>query len=409
MATKATTDLQIKALAKKPGMHRVAPGLYLRVRDTGSAFWALRYTVGGKSREAGLGSYPAVSLMEATTTAGGLRLALKRDGIDPLTAKQTEQEKANGAATFKAIAADLIDAKRPGWKNLKHAGQWEATLKTFAYPTIGDLDVSAIDTEHVLAILKPIWTGKHETATRVRQRIEAVLDAASARKLRSGENPARWKGHLDKLLTAIPKVRRVKHHKAMPWQELPAFMAELRQRQSASASALQLTILTAVRTSDTTGALWHEFDLDAALWIIPAARMKAIREHRVALSAEAVALLRALPRVDGEPLVFPGARQGHPLSNMAMIEVLRGMRPERDKDGKRVTVHGFRSTFRDWVSEATNFNPEIAERALAHRGSNSTEAAYFRSDLLDRRRELMQAYADFATGKGKIINLVSAS
>jgi integrase len=403
MATKTTTDLQIRALLKKPGMHRVAPGLYLRVRDTGAAFWALRYTADGKSREAGMGSYPAVSLMEATTKAAAMRLALKRDGIDPLQAKQAEQAKASGATNFKAIAADLINAKRPGWKNLKHAGQWEATLKNFAYPTIGDLDVSAIDTEHVLAVLRPIWTEKHETATRLRQRIEAVLDAASARKLRSGENPARWKGHLDKLLTAIPKVRRVKHHKALPWQELPPFMAELRLRQSVSASALQLTILTAVRTSDATGALWHELDLDAALWIIPAGRMKATREHRVALSREAVALLRALPRVDGEPLVFPGARKGRPLSNMAMLELLRGMRPGG------FTVHGFRSTFRDWVSEDTNFNPEIAERALAHRVSNATEAAYSRSDLLDRRRVLMQSWSDFCAGNGRVIQLASAA
>ena len=403
MAAKAATDLQIKALAKKPGMHRVAPGLYLRVRDTGAAFWALRYSVDGKSREAGLGSYPAVALMEATTKATAMRLALKRDGIDPLTARQADEAKASGATTFRAIAGDLIDAKRPGWKNAKHAGQWVATLETFAYPTIGELDVSAIDTEQVLAILKPIWTAKHETATRLRQRIEAVLDAASARKLRSGENPARWKGHLDKLLTAIPKARRVQHHKALPWQELPAFMAELLQRQNVSASALQFTILTAARTSDATGALWAEIDLDAALWIIPASRMKAVREHRVALSAEAVALLRNLPRIDGEPLVFPGGRKGRPLSNMAMLELLRGMRPGG------FTVHGFRSTFRDWVSEATNFNPEIAERALAHRVTNATEAAYSRSDLLDRRRDLMQTWADYATGNGRIIKLVSAA
>jgi len=402
MATKATTDLQIKALLKKPGMHRVAPGLYLRVRDTGAAFWALRYTVDGKSHEAGMGSYPAVTLQEATAKAAALRLALKRDGIDPLEAKSAEQAKTTGAHTFKAIASDLIEAKRPGWKSAKHAGQWVATLQTYAYPAIGDLDVSAIDTEHVLAILKPIWTAKHETATRLRQRIEAVLDAAAARKLRSGENPARWKGHLDKLLSAIPKARRVQHHKALPWQELPEFMAELRQRQTISAKALQFTILTAVRTGETTGARWDEIDLDAALWLIPASRMKAVREHRVALSAQAVALLRSLPRREDEPLVFPGGRKGRPLSNMAMLELLRGMRPG-------LTVHGFRSTFRDWVSEATNFNPEIAERALAHRVVNATEAAYSRSDLLERRRDLMQAWADYCTGAGRVIQLVSAA
>jgi integrase len=404
MATKAFTDLEVRKLLKQPGKHRIAPGLFLRVRDTGAAFWVLIYTINGKTREAGLGRYPEVGLAEATVKAGQMRLLLKRDGIDPLEAKRAEQAKASGATTFRAIAAEVIEAKRPGWKSAKHAGQWRSTLETFAYPTIGELDVSTIDTEHVLAVLRPIWQDKHETATRVRQRIEAVLDAAAARKLRSRDNPARWRGHLDKLLSAIPKSRRVKHHKAIPWQELPAFMAELRQRQSISASALQFAVLTACRTGEVTGALWREIDLDAALWVIPASRMKSTREHRVPLSEQAVELLRALPREPDQPFVFPGARQGRPLSNMAMLELLRGMRPGG------YTVHGFRSSFRDWTSEATNFSPEIAEQALAHTIGNQTEAAYRRGDLLERRRELMQAWADYCCAPARrVIRLASAA
>jgi len=402
MATKAITDLQVKALLKKPGKHRIAPGLYLRVRDTGAAFWALIYTIDGKSREAGLGRYPEVSLAEATAEAAQKRLLLKRDKVDPLEVKKTEIAKAKGAMTFKAIAADVIEAKRPGWRNPKHAQQWENTLATYAFPVMGDLDVSAIDTEHVLAVLQPIWTTKHETATRLRQRIEAVLDAAAARKLRSRENPARWKGHLDTLLTAISKRARVKHHPAMPWSELPAFMAALRENGSMSALALQFTILTACRTGEVLGAQWAEIDLERAIWTIPGARMKAKREHRVALSRQAVALLHGLPRIEGCPWVFPGRKVNAPLSQMAMLELMRGMCPP-------YVPHGMRSTFRDWVSDATNFSPEIAEQALAHTIGNQTEAAYRRGDLLERRRALMQAWADYATGKGHVIKLANAA
>ncbi|MGC9163966.1 MAG: tyrosine-type recombinase/integrase, partial [Thiomonas sp.] len=327
MATKAITDLQVKALLKKPGKHRIAPGLYLRVRDTGAAFWALIYTIDGKSREAGLGRYPEVSLAEATAEAAQKRLLLKRDKVDPLEAKKTEIAKVAGAMTFKAIAAEVIAAKRPGWRNPKHAQQWENTLATYAFPIIGDMDVATIDTEHVLAVLQPIWTTKHETATRLRQRIEAVLDAAAARKLRSRDNPARWKGHLDTLLTAISKRVRVKHHPAMPWGELPAFMAALRDNDSMSALALQFTILTACRTGEVLGAQWAEIDFERAIWTIPAARMKAKREHRVALSAQALDLLRSLPRVEGCPWVFPGRKATAPLSQMAMLELMRGMAP----------------------------------------------------------------------------------
>jgi integrase len=399
MATKELSDREVQSKTKRPGVHRVAAGLYLRVRDTGAAYWMLRYSVGDKSSEMSLGTFSMLTLAEAKHKASDLRLSLKRDGIDPLQAKRISEQMEKGKK-FREVAEALIEDKRHAWKNAKHAGQWVATLNTYAYPIIGDLDVATIDTEHVLSILKPIWTEKHETATRLRQRVEAVMDAATARKLRSGENPARWKGHLDKLLSTIPKIQRVKHHPAMLWQGLPAFMDELRQRDNISARALGLAILSATRTSEVTGAQWNEFDLDGATWIIPKNRMKAKREHRVALSSQAVDLLRSLPRVKDEQWVFPGARVGRPLSNMAMLELLRGMRPG-------LTVHGFRSTFRDWVGEATSFSPELAEHALAHVVGNQTEAAYRRGDALERRRELMQAWAGFAYGTGKVIQLVS--
>ena len=389
------TDREVKSLLKRPGMHRVAPGLYLRVTDSKRAYWMLRYTSAGKTREMSLGGYESLTLLEATAKASAQRLALKKEGIDPLAAKRLEKQREKGT-TFKDVATDLIEAKRPAWKNTKHAAQWSATLETYAYPTLGSLDVADIDTEHVLKVLQPIWTAKHETATRLRQRMEAVMDAATARKLRDGANPARWKGHLDKLLSAIPKAMRVSHHPALPWADLPAFMSKLRGKDTISARALEFTILTACRTGEVTGAKWAEFDLDSSLWIIPGARMKAKREHRVALSTQAVELLRKLPRIDGNDHVFPGARTGRPLSNMGMLEMLRGLRPG-------LTVHGFRSTFRDWVSDATNYSPELAEMALAHTVQNRVEAAYRRGDLLERRRALMQAFADYANGAGKVI------
>jgi len=386
MAAKAVTDKEVRRLVKVPGKHRIAPQLFLRVRDTGAAFWAFIYASPKtrQRREAGLGSYPIVSLEEARLQASAMRLQLKRDGIDPLAKKESGRAKGNG--TFARLALDYVEAKRSGWSNTKHADQWVSTLETYAFPVIGSLHASDIDTEHVLRVLQPMWTEKHETATRLRQRIEAVLDAATARKVRAGENPARWKGHLDKLLPTISKRVRTKNHPALPWREAPDFLAELAKREAVSARALDFTILTACRTGEVIAAQWSEIDLDQAVWTIPAARMKAKREHRVPLSQQATALLRTLPRVVGTDHVFPGARGG--LSNMAMLKLLNAMRPG-------ITVHGFRSTFRDWVSDATSFSGEIAEQALAHTIRNSTEAAYRRGDLLERRRELMQAWAEY--------------
>lgn len=392
---KTFNDQQVRALLKKPGKHRIDRNLYLRVTPSGAGFWTFIYRApDGRDREAGLGRYPDTSLLEAKTKAGTMRLLLKRDRIDPLEHMRLERARANGADAFRRVAGELIASKRAGWKSVKHAGQWEATLSTYANPLIGNMSVAAITTDHVLAVLRPIWESKHETAGRLRQRIEAVLDAAIARGLRDGMNPARWKGHLDKLLPAISKRARVKHHAALPWKDAPSFMAELRARGSISARALEFCILTACRTGEVIGARWEEVDFEQAIWTIPAARMKSKREHRVPLPDAAMKLLQALPRVDGCPYVFPGARGNRPLSNMAMLELLRDMR-------QGLTVHGFRSTFRDWVSDATIFNPEIAEMALAHTIGNQVEAAYRRGDLLERRRELMQAWSDFLKGEMK--------
>ncbi len=398
---KTLSDRAVKALLKQPGVYRIAPGLYLRVRDTGAAFWVLRYAVNSRSREMGLGPYSFYSLAEAVQHAHTLRLKLKRDGVDPIDARRIEKQRKQGSS-FRDVANGYVEAQRPGWKNAKHAAQWSSTLNTYAFPKIGDLDIAKITTDDILAVLKPIWTEKHETATRLRQRVEAVMDAATALKLREGENPARWKGHLEKLLAAIPKKQRVRHHPAMPWKELPGFRAELRQNNSISSLALQFTILTACRTGEVVGAKWNEIDLQAKIWTIPGGRMKASLEHRVPLSKQVVELLKSVPKIKGTDYVFFGASQGRPLSNMAMLELLRGMR-------EGLTVHGFRSTFRDWVGEATNFPHELAEMALAHSIRNQTEAAYRRGDLLEKRRELMQAWADYATGKGKVAKLSSVA
>ncbi len=378
------------ALARKGGESetRVAPSLYLRVRG-GSADWQFKGMRDGKAQRVTIGRFDSVPLVDAVAQAADLRLRFKRGEnvfAIPVAATQT------GGDTFREVAEDLIQAMRPGRKNAKHADQWSNTLETYAYPLLGPMRVSEISTEHVLAVLSPIWNEKHETATRVRMRMEAVLRAAKARRLRTGENPAAWRDNLQALLPTISKKRRVVHHAAMPYADVPAYMHLLSTQTSISANALRLAILTACRTGEVIGATWPELDLDGALWTIPERRMKAQREHRVPLSRQAIALLRALPRMDGSDVVFWSPKSGpngevRPLSNMAMLELLRG-----DHDG--MTVHGFRSSFRDWAAEATPFPSEVVEMALAHVVANQVEAAYRRGDLLDKRRELMQDWAD---------------
>lgn len=378
--------------AKAPGYHGDGGGLWLQVSPAGTKSWVFRFTLAGKAREMGLGPEHTVSLAEAREKARQQR-TLVLEGVDPIEARnagrRTAVATAARAVTFQAEAEAYIEAHRHGWKNAKHADQWTNTLTTYAYPTLGKLLVSDIDTALVMKCLQPIWTTKTETASRLRGRIEAVLDYATALKHRSGDNPARWRGHLDNLLPKPTAVAVTEHHAALPYAEAGAFMKTLRATDGLSARALEFTILTATRTSEAIGARWSEIDLEAAVWTIPGARMKAKKAHRVPLSRAAVSLLKKLQGVDAA-FVFPGAKKGKPLSNMAMLKALKERmgRPE-------LTVHGFRSTFRDWAAEVSTYPNEVVEMALAHTIEDPTEAAYRRGDLFMKRTKLMQAWADY--------------
>lgn len=388
---------QVENLAE-PGTYEDGDGLRLVVKATGRKSWVMRYQLNGKRREMGLGGFPDIGLKAARQAAADQRKLLTA-GADPMATRDAEREAlrasqkaaAAKAVTFKKVATDYISAHRAGWKNVKHAQQWENTLATYAEPVIGHLPAAEVSTAHVLEILQPIWITKTETASRVRNRIELILDAAKARGLRDGENPARWRGHLDKLLPKRAKVRAVEHHTALPWPDLPAFMDELGKHDALSYAAIRLTILTACRTSEVLCATWDEIDLESRTWTIPAARMKAGKDHRVPLSEAAVEVLTSLPRVDDNPYLFPGARRGRPLSNLAMLMGLRRM-------GRgNLTMHGFRSTFRDWSAERTQYPREVCEMALAHKVADGAEAAYWRGDIFDKRRALMSDWAQYAT------------
>lgn len=376
----------------KPGRYGDGGGLWLQVAPGGSKQWLFRYQRAGRARQMGIGPVHAISLVEARQRAQDARRRLV-NGIDPIEAKRDAKAAENAqqarAVTFRQAAEAYIAAHKAGWKNEKHQAQWPATLEAYAYPLIGGKPVAAIDTGAVLCVLQPIWTEKPETAGRVRGRIESVLDWAKARDYRDGENPARWRGHLDKLLPPKSKVRKVRHHPAMPYSNVPAFTAKLRSMDSLSARALEFAILTAARTGETIGAMWDEIDLRENVWTVPAERMKASREHRVPLSARAVEILRGLPRIKGNAHVFPGARKAG-LSQMALLMCLRGI---DGVDG--FTVHGFRSSFRDWAGEQTAFPREVAEDALAHALKDKSEAAYRRGDALEKRRKLMSAWGAF--------------
>lgn len=383
------------ATLKEPGRYADGGGLYLQISKWDTKSWIFRYQLDGKARHMGLGAVHTFSLSEARKRAKEAR-QLVADGKDPIELKQAARaaDRATEAKrlTFSEAAEKYIAAHRAGWKNVKHADQWANTLTTYAAPVIGNLDVAAVEIAHVMKILEPIWTDKPETASRLRGRIESVLDWATARGYRQGENPARWRGHLDKLLPARSKIAKVKHQPALPHVELPAFMERLRKLPSMSARALEFTILAAARSGETRGATWQEIDLAAKVWTIPAGRMKAEREHRVPLSDRAVAILKALPREDGTPYVFPGASKGKPLSDMALLQCLRGLH-------EGVTTHGFRSTFRDWSGELTNFPREVAEAALAHVVGDKAEQAYRRGDALEKRRKLMEAWSRYCETK----------
>ncbi|WP_288901571.1 site-specific integrase [uncultured Sneathiella sp.] len=370
------------------GKYEDGGGLRLVVSNSGSRKWVLRFTLNGKRREMGLGSYPDVGLADARTKASEYRQQASMN-IDPIEARRVEQE---AIPTFTTCAARFIRSHRHGWKNAKHARQWVSTLKTYARPVIGSKLVDTIETNDILEILKPIWTTKTETAKRVQARIENVLDFATAHKYRDGINPARWRGHLDMLLVKPSRVRKVKHHPAMPYTEVPAFMEELARNGSVSALALRFLILTATRTSEVLKAQWSEIDLDEAVWTIPAERMKARREHRVPLTDTMLADLKNVPRVEGNPYLFPGARYGKPLSNMALLQLMRGMGYGVNGTRGDAVPHGFRSSFRDWSGEVSSFPRDVAEMALAHVIENKVEAAYRRGDLFEKRRKMMQAW-----------------
>lgn len=390
------TTKQVEKLIRDahPGATADSDGLYLKVGPTGAASWQFRYQIGGKRRMMGLGACSVLTLAAARDKAAEAR-KLAKQGIDPLEARRAAEAAEKAAVTtFRDAALEYIEAHRAGWRNAKHGQQWENTLAQYVYPKFGDKPVSEVSTEDVLGALRPIWSDKPETANRVRNRIELVLDAARAKGLATGINPAAWRGHLDKLLPKRSKASR-EHHAAMDYRDLPAFYKRLAtERDSLSAAALQLTIMTACRTSEVLLAEWSEFDLDNRLWTIPGQRMKAAVAHRVPLSDAALTLLDTIMRMvegKGEGYVFPGAKAGRPLSNMAMSMVLRKL------GHGDLTVHGFRSTFRDWAAEETHYPNIVAEQALAHTVGNAVEAAYRRGDLLQKRRTLMADWARYCT------------
>jgi integrase len=379
------------ARLKKPGRYGDGNGLWLQVSNRGTKAWLFRFMRDGVPRQMGLGALHTVSLREARLRAREARQVLL-DGRDPIEARHerhTAQRLVRARAmTFWQCADEFLDAHAGAWKNAKHKGQWRVTLDTYAHPLIGALPVASIDTALILKILRPIWQDKPETASRVRGRIERILDWATVQEFRRGDNPARWRGRLDALLPAKTKVRAVKHHPALSFAELPGFMAELRKRDGVSAAVLEFTILTAARTGEAIGARWDDIDQKAKVWTIPAERMKAGRPHRVPLSNRALAILEALPG-DKNGFVFPGTTGGKPISNMAMLKLLRSM------NGGGLTVHGFRSTFSDWARERTAYPRDVIEMALAHAIKDKSEAAYRRGDALEKRRRLMAEWARY--------------
>jgi integrase len=390
---KALTDRTVKAAPAGRHGDGTVKGLMLVVRDSGARGWVLRYQIGGRRRDMGLGPYPEVGLADARDAALENRRLIKR-GIDPL-AQRTRSK----LRTFKETAEALIESKKPGWRNAKHAAQWTRTLTTYAHPKLGGLDVKSVDTEAVLDVLRPIWTTKTETASRVRQRIEAVLDYAAAIKARTGENPARWKGHLDHLLAKPSKVRAVKHHPALDWRDAPAFMAKLAKCEGEAAKALAFTILTAARSGEVRGMRWGELDFKAKVWTVPGSRIKAGKEHRIPLQDAAIDLLGEANEPD--QLVFPSpVKPEEPFSDATLGAVLDRMGHDD------ITVHGFRSTFRDWAGETTAHSREVVETALAHKLKDKAEAAYARGDLFAKRRKLMQDWADYlASAPGDVLEL----
>ena len=408
LTTKTAEALTLKG-RHTPGRHTDGDGLHLHVRATGEASWVLRYRRHGAQRDLSLGGFPQVSLKAAREAATAAR-ALVKLGVDPVRERQRQARDAAEAAsrdrTFQAAAEALLDVRGAEWRNEKHRWQWRATLAKHAFPIIGALPVAEVDSAAVLRALRPVWTKTPETASRLRGRIESVMDFARANGWRTGENPARWKGNLSELLPRPDKLARVQHQPALPWQQVPAFMAALRERKGTAALALRFAILTAARTGEVRGMTWGEVDAEARVWVVPGARMKMGQLHRVPLSDTALAVLAEVHPGKTQPdtLVFPSARAGSALSDMALAMLVRGMATDclregepprwRDLAGRVVVPHGFRSSFRDWCGETRPEGREVAERALAHvvRG---VEGAYARSDLLEKRRPLMAAWSEW--------------
>lgn len=384
--------LEVKALLRTPGKHGCGDNLWLTIAEPGRGSWTFRATLRGKAIEMGLGGTRDVAYAEACDAADAARRLVKA-GTNPVEERRT-QRRDEAAQTeersFRRAAADYINAHRTEWRNDKHAWQWTRTLEMFAYPAIGDMAISGITVDHALDILRPIWATKTETAIRVRGRCEVVWSAAKVRGWCAGENPFVWRGNLQMLLAQPTKIRRVEHHAALPWAELPAFMVALSQQGGTAALALRFAILTAARSGEVRGARWSEIDVQAGLWTVPETRMKAGRQHRVPLSSAALDVLRSVGAdASADGIVFPGQRARQPLSDVAMLATMRRM-------GRGdLTGHGFRSSFRDWAAEATNYPRELSEAALAHALENKVEAAYQRGDLLEKRRAMMAEWATF--------------
>jgi integrase len=393
VARRALTAAQVAALDRH-GVHWIAPSLYMQIRPQGTHSWLFRYGRDGQNQWLGLGAVADKPLSEARDEAAQMRTLVRRGG-DPSTGRAERPERAavpakDKAPTFAWCAERYIEAHSPGWKNDKHIAQWESTIRMYVNPVIGAMPVDKVGVDHVMKVLSPIWTEKPETASRLRGRIEKVLGWATAMKHRTGDNPAAWDGALSHLLPPLSKVRKIEHHKAMGYREVPMLIADLRANGSESAKALAFTILTAARTGETIGATPQEIDLKGRLWVLPPERMKAGREHRVPLSSAALALLPGLST--DRSYLFEGAKPGRPLSNMAMLMLLRDLR------GEGFTVHGFRSAFSTWARECTDFPREIVEASLAHASGDAVELAYRRTDFLDKRRALMEQWAGLCGG-----------
>lgn len=409
----ALTTLQIKHA--KEGMHADGGGLYLRVQASGAKSWIFRFQLKGKRREMGLGILADKPAPDVRGEAAQLAV-LVRSGVDPIEERRQKEAKLKedvkladaNATTFRQVATEYISSHRAEWKNAKHAAQWTTTLETYAGPVIGDKPVGLVTTDDILQILTPIWATKTETATRLRARIELVLAYAKGKKLREGENPALWRGHLDSILAKPTKLKNIRHHPALPYTRMPEFMTKLRVTTGAGARALEFAILTAARSGEVRLATWSEIDFDDKLWTIPSQRMKAKREHWVPLSEPAITLLKALPRIADNEYLFPGDRDKKPLSDMTLTLIIRRFNETKDgsspewidpKTGDHVVPHGFRSTFRDWSAEVSHYPREVAEHALAHSLPDKVEASYHRGTMLERRRPMMDDWAKYISEK----------